>query len=520
MRAWDEQPSGAPWCSVLSDGCRPAERPDQPEYFPDLHLDQVVRAIVEGFDAYRLEPFFHCALTDVASVTYRQAVFADLQDPGVLYSVQTFCQRMRLVRQHLLCSERVRSYTYPKEGWFLLAASTYCAAVTGLADDLGEANLASAGLQGLCDWLRKYVADPSFAGLRMSATSVDNALQSIEFMVRVNGGRVTVRRHEDRPDYGRQVLDTFTTFRQSDVDDEQVPSAEQREVNHVEAAVVDLVARLHPEPFRALDDFYRARQGFLDTTVLSFEREVHFYLAYLDHMARLEAGGLVFCHPEVSDRSKQIFCDDTFDIALATSLVARSAPVVTNELHLHGPERVFVVSGPNQGGKTTFARTFGQLHHLACIGCPVPGTRARLYLCDRVFTHFEREEEPGNLTGKLEDDLLRIRDILLQATPSSVVVINEIFTSTTLDDARFLSERVMERLVQLDVLGVIVSFIDELATFGPTTVSMVSTVDPADPAHRTFKVMRRPPNGLAYAAALAQRHGLTYDELRSAVTGR
>ena len=107
-----------------------------------------------------------------------------------------------------------------------------------------------------------------------------------------------------------------------------------------------------------------------------------------------------------------------------------------------------------------------------------------------MFTHFEKEEDILNLRGKLHDDLYRLHETLSSATARSIIILNEVFNSTSLRDAIFLSTEILTRIISLDAICVCVTFIDELATLSDTTVSMASNVKPEDVAQRTFKVTR------------------------------
>ncbi|NML96371.1 DNA mismatch repair protein MutS [Paraburkholderia sp. RP-4-7] len=494
------------------DGPRGGDVPE-PDFFADLNLDQIISAVTIGWDDYNLKPFFYTELSREAAITYRHEVMQDLDDADVLDSINAFAQGMRKMREHLAQAEKLR-YRLQKEWWFLEAIVVYCETLVAFARDLPLAAPTSKGLGAFHQYLTGYVVSERFQSLTHDAEHIKRRLSAIRYCVLIKGNAVTVRHYDAEIDYSADVLRIFERFKQGAVKDHRVELRDWLDMNHVEAHVLDFVAQLHPREFLELTTYSANNASYLDATIRTFDREVQFYLAFRGYISICKAANLCFCYPRVSSSNKAVRCDETFDLALAHKLTSENAGVVQNDFHLDDEERLIVVSGPNNGGKTTFARTFGQLHYLARIGCPVPGRNATLFLYDRLFTHFEREENTKDLRGKLQDDLMRVHHIMTHATSRSVIIMNEIFSSTTLTDALFLSRKIIGEILERDLLCVCVTFIDELAHLGEQVVSMVSEIKPGDPASRTYRVRRKPADGRAYAVSVAEHYGLTYDRLK------
>jgi DNA mismatch repair protein MutS len=508
-------PASADFRSILFPRGDPELRVEAPACFRDLNLDQVVAAVVARRDEYGLATYFHTPLSSIDEVAYRQGVFRDLETEPLRKAVRAFAEAMRKVRAYLALSGK-QPHRLEKQRWLLDAALTYCAAVTTLRGSLVELDTRSRGLRSVGRYLRSYIASDRFSRLAEDAQRVVAGLDGVRYTLRIKGGRVTVAVYADEDDFTAEVERTFARFRQSAVESHLVNVPDSGSMGHVEAQIAERVARLFPAEFRALDGFCTRHADFLDPLVTRFDREVQFYLAYLEHVERL--GDLPLAYPSLVEEWDETLVEDGWDIALAgATRSSTSAPIVRNGFALEGTERVLVVTGPNQGGKTTFARVVGQLHYVASLGVPVPAARATLILTDGLFTVFGRREDIATLRGRLDEELVRLKAILEQATEHSLILLNEVFASTSVSDAVFLGREILDRITSLGCAAVWVTFVDEVASFGEQTVSMVAGVEPEDPTRRTFAITRRPADGRAYAWAIAQKYGISYEELRRRV---
>lgn len=476
----------------------------------DLRLDHRIFAA----DPDEPNPIWRQPVREVATVAYRHEVFRDLEDERIRAAFEAFGGGMYSVRRHSGQGRKLEQ----RDRWQLDAEEVYCRTVSELAESLRVLPVRSQALCRLRDQLAEYIAGDWFRSLVRDRAEVRAALDEIRYTVQVNGRKVVVDRYRGQPDYTKTLAAAFARFRPGDAEDPEPVVDPWPDMNEVEEQLIAAVTEQFPDVFERLARHARRFRDFVDPMLERVDAEMRFYLGYSRFVRGLGERGLTFCYPEVTERFDGIVAKGAFDVMLARARHGDPAAVVVrNDIRLDDPERLIVVTGPNQGGKSTFARMVGQLAYLTALGCPVPGTRARMLLPDKVFTHFVHEDDIADAGGALAQELARMREILDAVTDRSVVVMNESFSSTTAADAVSIGGEVVRRLIDRGATGVYVTFLEELADFGPEVVSMVAGVDSDADATRTFRIERRPPDGLAYAAAVAHRHGLTYDAIRERV---
>ncbi len=505
--------------SILFPSQKQHEEPREvaaPACFKDLNLERIFAPVLKTKKEYEIESFFYTPLYDSETIVYRQDVMREMEDADIRALFADFSNTvydiglsMNTIRASLSAEDRWHN-NYVTRGRMLDCAERYCRTVSALSEGLSKKAFRSAGLCGFAEYVSSYCASADFAGLCAYIKRLRESLNTVEYCMLIKNGTIRVRKYEGQADHSRQIIDTFEKFRQGNVKDYRHKLSEEPYAVHVEAAVLDMVAALYKDIFADLNDFCVKFYHFVDETIWRFSREIQFYLSWLELVMPLWETNLPFCYPKLCETPEHLYCRDMFDLALAH---LENGKIVVNDFELSAPERIIVITGPNQGGKTTFARAFGQVHYLASLGLCVPGSEAALYLFDHILTHFGREEDVSTLNGKLQDDLVRLHELLDKATSRSVIIINEIFASTTLSDALSLGGHMMDAIAALGAPALIVTFLDELALHGPETVSMMSTVKQDDPAVRTFQIVRKPPDGLAYAMHLAGKYGLTYVKL-------
>ncbi len=243
--------------------------------------------------------------------------------------------------------------------------------------------------------------------------------------------------------------------------------------------------------------------------VLSFFRmlytELAFYIGCVNLHERLVAKGLPVSLPTVSSaQGLALSAEDLYDVSLG---LARSAPPVANGLAADGKQMV-LITGANQGGKSTFLRSLGQAQLMAQAGMFVGAAALSLAVRDGVFTHFKREEDETMESGKLDEELARMSEMVGHLRPDSLVLSNESFASTNEVEGAEIARQILSALTESGVRILAVTHMFDLAESlysadGKTTLFL--RAERRHDGTRTFRIVEARPQATSYGTDVYRR---------------
>ncbi len=480
----------------------------------DLHLNDVIEAVTSRTDSFQ-RSVWYTPCTDVAVIDYRQAVVAELLQPDFRRIAKAFVEGMAHARQSVNAANTL-PYPLPADLGRAEAIARFVTMASETTEHLVGLDPQSAGLREMTASLVDYTRGQGFRDLAAGIADVLNDLHGLEFELGTQSGTVWVGPVPDRQRWVEAIRTTFDRFRTGASPAVPKPQRPQRYMNHVEANILGLVARLFPEQLDRLRAFVATHADFLPAPLEDLAQELRFYLDYLGEADRLDREGVRFCLPRLqSEAAGPVRIVGMVDLALALGAKATREPLVPNDLVMSPSERVAFITGPNQGGKTTYARAAGQLAYIASLGLPVPARSASLPLLQPVLSHFPRPDDPEHERGGLADEMVRLQRVVQAAGANSLLILNELFSATSAEDAVGLSALILERFDALGCRVLWVTFLEELVTSTPAALSLVGQVDPAEPTRPTFTFRVQPPANRSHAVALAARHGLSSDDLEA-----
>ena len=226
---------------------------------------------------------------------------------------------------------------------------------------------------------------------------------------------------------------------------------------------------------------------------------------------------------------------DLYELNLALRSAHRETQVVPNDLHFNDTGRIFILTGPNQGGKTTFTQAVGVAQVLFQAGLYVPAREARLSPVDGIFTHFPVEEKPVFESGRLGEEAGRLSAIFQNATRRSLILLNESLASTSEGESLYLAQDIVRVLRMMGVRAIFATHLHALAerveainndaAGDSLLVSMVAEMvgfedELNGQARRTYKIKPGPPMGVSYARDIAARYGISLDKILQTLQAR
>jgi DNA mismatch repair ATPase MutS len=261
----------------------------------------------------------------------------------------------------------------------------------------------------------------------------------------------------------------------------------------------------------------------LDNTdfLLKLLPEIEFVSRATDLMNRLaDQPGCNVCMPTVRPMEEKIFtATELYNPRVALAI---DDEIVTNDFAFDDEARIYVLTGPNRGGKSVITVAVGASQALCQLGLPVPASSASISVADGIFTHFPEGADDTIDKGRLGEECARLKEIFDAVTPDSMILLDESLSSTGAYEATYIASEILSGFAALRCRGIFSTHLHDLAagiadinarSLASGGIKIDTLVAGIEEGKRSFKIYRAKPDGKSYAKDIADKYGLSFEGL-------
>ncbi len=301
--------------------------------------------------------------------------------------------------------------------------------------------------------------------------------------------------------------------------DTEAPTGSDQLSSNLTRTVTAIVKKIVRET-KAVLQKYISISGF---TLVSLVPEIIFYVRWADLIEKIQSKGLNLCMPTVLPKTnRELFTEGIYNFKLAIKIAkGEKFEIVDNDFEFSDKGRIYIMTGPNRGGKTTFTQAIGIAFLLAQNGIYVPAKSFKFSPCDNIYTHFPADENETVDLGRLGEESQRIAQIFDMATDKSLLLFNESLATTNVAEGLYIAKDVVKAMKYIGTRTIFNTHMHELARNLDSLNSSIegnskveSLITGVDNGARSFKVSIAPPQGVSYARDIAIRYGVTFEQIK------
>lgn len=456
------------------------------EFIKDLQFDGILRIMTSGSTNINSErvivSVFAELCKDINDISYRYDILQDfIRQPQMFSGLQSAFAMMIPIERERQMLNRTRAdvsaeYKLSNGVNMLLGYSSVCKRVGEALKAYGN-GYSSEGLKKLSEAVFGYVENEKFKNLQKNlmdlknctkgyirlklAARLDTSFKLKDAVVMDIDSNGFISKTLERDEYikahlakGIKKLIRIRRKRQGNFVIKDIDFMLEENAEEIKNKILTNIAQLLDTMIVNVSSFLR-----------NISDEILFYEGAVKLIQTMKNLGLTTSKAEIAPMGERtLIAKGLYDLSFALYLSEKGylnplEKIVSNDVIIKGAEKIQIITGPNQGGKTTYIRAMGILQILAQAGIHVPAENAVISPVDIIFTHFPVNERPESNEGRLGEELGRMLTIVENATEHSLILINEAFASTNSKEGSIIAQDILWALA---VIGSRCSFVTHL----------------------------------------------------------